>query len=144
MTHEVFSVTPDTAIETVARLMADRRVSGLPVVENDRTVGVVSLVDLVNPDRVKTDRPADTSAAAYYVMGDGDYVSNRDVTLHVDGVVRDVMTPYVISVERTASLDEAARQMTEYKVHRLLVMDGEKLVGIVSSLDLLAGYTKGE
>lgn len=142
MTRDVLSVEPDTAIETAARLMADNHVSGLPVLEAGQPVGVVSLVDLVDPDRSSTDRPSGASSTGYYVMADGDYVPSTDVTLHADGVVRDVMTPYVIAIEQSADLDAAARQMTEYRVHRLLVMDGETLVGLVSSLDLLEGYSK--
>ncbi len=138
MTRDVVSVSPGTEIESAARLMADRHVSGLPVVDDGRPVGVVSLMDLVDPDRAQPEEAAHKSP--YYLAGDGSYVGVFEATVQSGGVVSDVMTPYVISVSADASIREAAKQMTEYRVHRLLVMEGEALVGLVSSLDLLDGF----
>lgn len=139
MTREVLSVEPDTGVESAARLMHNRRVSGLPVVEDDRPVGVISLMDLVDPDRAEeVGKRGD--AATYYALADGDFVTMGAIATSGDAVVRDVMTPYVISVAPGDSVAAAARQMTEYGVHRLLVMEGPTLVGLVSSLDLLRGF----
>ena len=52
MTHKVFAVSPDTSLETAARLFAQKRVSGVPVVDaSGEVVGVVSASDLNDPDR---------------------------------------------------------------------------------------------
>jgi CBS domain-containing protein len=140
MTRDVLAVSPDTGLESAARLMTSSRISGLPVVEGDRLVGVVSLMDLVDPDRNRSaTHEEDEAKAAFYKLSDGDFVAFGIEPAAADGVVADVMTPYVISVSADTDLVEAARQMTDYRVHRLLVMDGERLVGIVSSLDLLDG-----
>jgi CBS domain-containing protein len=140
MTRDVLAVSPDTGIESAARLMTSSRISGLPVVDGDHLVGVVSLIDLVDPDRQRTaTHDEDEAKAAFYKLSDGDFVAFGIEPAASDGVVADVMTPYVISVAENTNLVDAARQMTDYRVHRLLVMDGERLVGIVSSLDLLDG-----
>lgn len=46
MTHSVVTVTPQTPLETAARLMADNRIGGLPVVEHDKIVGIITETDL--------------------------------------------------------------------------------------------------
>ena len=140
MTREVLSINPDTEIESAARLMVNRQVSGLPVVEDGRPVGIVSLIDLVEPDRSRSAPSDEAKSSAYYTSGDGSFVSGLEATVHASGPVRDIMTPYVIAVRAEESINAAAKQMTEYRVHRLLVMDGETLVGLVSSLDLLGGF----
>lgn len=50
MTSELVSVSPDTDIHEAARLMAERQIRRLPVVENDKLVGIVSLGDLAVRD----------------------------------------------------------------------------------------------
>ncbi len=140
MTRDVVAVAPDTGLETAARLMANRRVSGVPVVEeNGHPVGVVALMDLVDPDQRSSD---DQGYSTYYTVTDGKLVAAGGAISAGDGCVRDVMTPYVFSVDGDADVKEAAAQMTEYNIHRLLVMEGEKLVGIVSSLDMLRGMLR--
>lgn len=47
------------------------------------------------------------------------------------------MTPTVFSVEPTASVEEVAGTMIRGRIHRLFVMEDKKLVGVISSLDLL-------
>lgn len=50
MSRDVFAVGPDTSLETAARLLAQRRISGAPVIDKGRVVGVISASDLVDPD----------------------------------------------------------------------------------------------
>ena len=55
MTTQVITVTPETAIHTVARLLADNRISGLPVVDGtDAVIGIVSEGDLLHRTEIRT------------------------------------------------------------------------------------------
>lgn len=62
MTHKVFAVSPDTSLETAARLFAQKRVSGVPVVDaSGEVVGVVSASDLNDPDRDRGEQVGNAS-----------------------------------------------------------------------------------
>ena len=134
MTRNVFAVAPDTSLETAARLLATRRVSGAPVVDREgRPVGVITQTDLVDPDR---ERSSDPGRSVYYRVGGGP----REVDCEEargEGVVSDVMSPFVLSVGSEVDVEDAARRMLTDKVHRLLVVDADRIVGIISTLDVL-------
>lgn len=138
MTADVYAFAQDTSLETAARVLTTRRISGAPVLDpSGRPLGVVTMADLVDPDRQAT--PKQGYPLFYRLVEEtveelGDHVSVST------GQVADVMSPFVLSIESSASLVEAANRMVGEQVHRLLVMDGTRLVGIVTSTDLLRGF----
>jgi CBS domain-containing protein len=140
MTTAVFAVSPDTSLETAARLLAQKRITGAPVIEAGRVVGVISASDLVDPD-------VDVGEAAgyplyYRVIGGlaeemGDHVRIRP------GRVTEVMTHAVISIDAEATIVEAASRMLQLGVHRLVVVRrDDELAGVVSTVDLLGGFVR--
>jgi CBS domain-containing protein len=139
MTHKVFAVGPDTSLETAARLFAQKRVSGAPVVDaSGEVVGVVSASDLIDPDR---DRGTQVGNAHYYLLESGLADEFGDPTVGRAGTVREVMTPNVLRIGPDQSIVEAGRMMVSLAVHRLLVTDKRHvLVGIVSVMDLVRGF----
>ena len=137
MTREVVAVAPDTGVETAARLFTTHHIGGAPVVSEDgRPLGVVTLADLVDPDRDTTRKKG---YSHFYTVAGGQAHEIGDGIETSSGQVGDVMSPFVLSITASASLPEAARVMIDDGVHRLLVLDGESLVGIVTSTDLLRG-----
>ncbi len=138
MTREVVAVAPDTGVETAARLFTTQRISGAPVVSaKGRPVGVVTLADLVDPDRDVTNKKG---FSHFYTVAGGEAFEVGDGAETNSGQVADVMSPFVLSIKSSASLAEAARVMVGDGVHRLLVLEGTELVGIVTSTDLLRGF----
>jgi CBS domain-containing protein len=139
MTRKVFAVGPNTSIETAARLLAQKRVSGAPVVlASGEVVGLVSLSDLVDPDREPGDEIGD---AHYYLLEGGYALEFGDPTIPREGTVGEVMTASVLAVGPELSLIEAGRRMVSLGVHRMLVVDERNmLVGIVSVIDLVRGF----
>jgi CBS domain-containing protein len=140
MTRDVFAVSPDTSLETAARMLAQRRISGAPVISNGRVVGVVSANDLVDPD-------ADVSGVPgfplYYRVMDGLAEEIGDHIHLRPGRVQEIMTAAVISIPEDATVVEAAARMVQLGVHRLLVVRGEQeLVGVVSTIDLLRAFVQ--
>lgn len=130
MTADVVAVPEDATYRTIVDLLAERRISAVPVVDGERrVVGVVSEADLlykvefagaraerrVLPSRHRTDRQ----------KGEGQ-------------VARDVMSSPAVTTKRETPLPAAARLMDEKRVKRLPVVDEDgMLVGIVSRADLL-------
>jgi CBS domain-containing protein len=137
MTRDVLAVAPDTGLETAARLLATSGISGAPVVLGRRIVGVVSLSDLVDPDR---DRSEDPGYPLYYRISDGHAHELGDHVLPQAGRVADVMTRTVVSISAEASIFDAAERLLQLGVHRLLVLRGDELVGIVTTVGLLRAF----
>ncbi len=140
MTREVFGVAPDTSIDTAARLLAERRISGAPVIENSRrVVGVISVRDLADPDRQSSEEPG---YPIYYRVTDGWTDEFGTHAYSRPGRVADVMTPAVLSIPADATIVEAAERMLQLGVHRLLVIHGEQLSGVVATVDLLRAFAR--
>jgi CBS domain-containing protein len=135
MTREVIAVAVDTGLETAARLCAQHHISAVPVVdESGRPLGVISQSDLVDPDRVHSQRRG--RARFYRVSPDrvAAEVAERPPGV---GIVADVMTPFVLAVGPETALAEATRLMLADDVHRVLVVSGQRLVGVLSTMDVL-------
>lgn len=136
MNRDVITIAPESTARDAERTLAQHRISGAPVVdEAGHLLGVVSHSDLVSADAA---RPTVAAVGAFFTDED----ELRDVgSLPADPGqllrVRDVMTPEVLSVSPDTPLHAAARIMREHRVHRLLVVEGKRLCGIVSALDLL-------
>jgi len=142
MTRDVYAVAPDTSLETAARLLARLHVTGAPVVgPGGNPVGVVSLSDLVDPDGPRSAHPG---YPRFYRMTDGDLEEVGEAAQVGPGCVADVMSPFVIGIEANAPLSVAAERMLDDGVHRLLVLDHARLIGIVTSMDLLRGFIRGD
>lgn len=110
MERHVVTVPAEMPVTEVARLMAERRISGVPVVEEqDRVLGVVSASDVVRRAAGGVER---LTAA-------------------------DIMTPGAYSVAPDDAVWELARLLVRAGIHRALVMEQGRLVGIVSTLDVL-------
>ncbi len=138
MTKELYAVAPDTSVDTAARLLSQRHITGMPVVDNGgRAIGVVTLADLVDPDRARSD---ENGYPLFYRMTEGDVARVGDDVTSDNGRVVNVMCPFVLSISAAATIVNAANRMVGEGVHRLLVMDGGELVGIVTTTDLLRGF----
>lgn len=134
MSRDVVTVSPDTPLKEVAALLADRAISGVPVVENDRVVGVVSESDLVRKEYAPAeDRPRLLARLA-----------GRRKNL-VDAVTAgDAMTVPATTVEPWTSVCWAACLMVEHDVNRLPVVEHGRLLGIVARADLVRAFARSD
>lgn len=139
MTSDVLAVGPDTSLDTAARLLTTRHITGAPVVDDKgRALGVVTMSDLCDPDR---DRSGDVGKSLFYRIGNEEIEIIGD-GVEVEGRVADIMSPYVLSVGPETVLSDAIRLMVVDEVHRLLVVEDGQLVGIVTTMDILQAIAK--
>ncbi len=110
--HDVWSVTPDSTVLDALQLMADRKIGALLVLEEDNLVGVFSERDYARKVILKGKSSKDTP-------------------------IRDIMSAKLVCVEPNQSTEECMSLMTEKRVRHLPVMDGEKLVGVISIGDVV-------
>jgi CBS domain-containing protein len=133
MTPDAIAVSPETPLKDAAELLARHRISGLPVVEDGKVVGVVSEADIVA--RSTGSREARSLIPAFL----SGLRRQPDVEASLSG---EAMTSPAITIAPEQPVAEAARVMVERKVNRLPVVDGSELVGIVTRADLVRAFVR--
>ena len=117
MTTQVQSVTPQTDLITVARHMRDLNVGSLPIVENNRLLGIITDRDIV-----------------IRVIAEGRNPQTEQVLQH--------LTPNPMTIHSEASVNDAADLMAREQIRRLPVVDEGKLVGWLALGDVAVEVDK--
>ena len=139
MTTALTVVRDDAMLSEAAQLMLEAGVTGLPVVDGEGApVGVLSLRDIVTVHGSLCASCAGDAPTVYFGQLTIDQKKLLGQLKSSGTTVRDCMTDNIISCTRWQSVAEAARRMADEGVHRLVVVDGGKLVGLVSALDIVA------
>jgi len=127
MTTQVETLKRSDSLRTAKDIMERNKIRHFPVVENGKVVGVVSHRDLLGASL--------SSTLAYRKDKENAFLDN----LSLAGVVHEP----AITIRRDASIQEAARLMTDEKIGCLPVVDGDGLVGLVSETDILRFVAEG-
>ncbi len=135
MTEAVTVIDPQADALTAARRMAEAGVSGLPVVDGETVVGVLSVRDLLRHLRLPMD--AGVAAVAARLLDPAACLAPTPEADAGRTPVATLMTSPALVIAREASRLEAARRMTERRVNRLPVVDAGRLCGIVSRGDVV-------
>jgi CBS domain-containing protein len=122
MTRDVVVCRPDAVLPDVARRLDERQISAVPIVDDaGAIVGVISRTDLVHAGRLLAPVHRGAPALVLPPRRAGELIKRPPVVCAPD-----------------TSLRDAARIMRAQRVHRLFVVDGDALVGVISTLDLTA------
>lgn len=144
MTEKVVYAKPEQTIEEVAKLLADNKISGIPVVEEDgRVVGIVTEADLL----VRTQKlraPSYIQLLGGIIYLDSVKEFKEELRKAVAAQVKDIMTDDVVTVGLDTEIEEIATLMADEGVNRVPVVDKEKLVGIVSRADIVRALARKE
>ena len=108
----VWSISPDATVFEAIQLMADKNVGALPVVDNSRLIGIISERDYTRKVILKG-------------------LSSKDTR------VRDIMAREVLTASPSDSTADCMRVMIEKQVRHLPVLEGTKMIGIVSIRDVM-------
>jgi CBS domain-containing protein len=142
MTSPVISVEPGASIWEAVRIMLQRRISGLPVIDKQgRLVGMVSEGDFLR--RAETGTQRQRSRWLEFWMGPGRLAD--EYTRSHGRKVQEIMTPDPVTVAEETLLEEAVRTMQKRRIKRLPVVRGNDVVGIVTRANLvhaLAGVAR--
>jgi CBS domain-containing protein len=137
MTERVFTLTPETPLKVVASRMLEYGVSGLPVVDGERVLGVVSETDILFKERPAPDRNGLVDWLIHY--GEDPPLAKLEAR-----TARDAMTSPAVTIKPERSVADAAALMLDLGVDRLPVVDGDALIGIVTRTDLVRVFTRGD
>lgn len=136
MTVEVVVAHPDTSVNVIARLMAGRDISGVPVVEDGRVLGVVTELDLILRN-TRLEPPAffQILDARIPLETPGHF---RERLQHMLGTLaREVMTDKVVTIGPDEDLEALAELMVKRRVNPVPVVEDGRLVGIVGRSDII-------
>ncbi len=143
MNTDVLSVRDDMTVQELAGFLTERDILGAPVVDSEgEVVGVVSCTDIVQSTTTEADILVDKSTPGFYEHGWEDKLDpNEMARLHVEEneslPVREIMTPTIYTVPEDTPISDIAKAMVAGRIHRLLVTRGSRLVGIITTLDML-------
>lgn len=110
MTKEVDTCTPQSSLQEAAAKMKEINVGSIPVVDNDKLVGIITDRDIV-------------------VRGIADNVS-------LDTAVSEILSESMVTGSKDMSVEDAAELMADHQIRRLPIVDNDKVVGIVSLGDI--------
>jgi len=136
MTTDVITVTPETPIPHIARLMVQHHIGGIPVVDNGQLVGIVTESDVVS-------REIDVDAPAFATFLDAIFVlpwdkSDDEMKRVMATTAQGIMATPVRTITSAANIHEVADLMFKQHVNPVPVVDGAgQLVGIVSRSDVI-------
>lgn len=137
MSKTVLTVTPDTTISELAKLFTERRVSGFPVVEDGRLVGVVTESDLIHQNERLHIPTTVAIFDAVFLLGSTRKVE-EELKRMAATTVGEIMAKEPVIISPEATLSEIATLMGERSAHTLPVVDGSgNIVGVVGKLDLI-------
>jgi CBS domain-containing protein len=138
MTTGVITVDPDMSVQAVAKLLSERGISGVPVVDAaDRLVGIVSEGDLLHRVETGTERLTGRRRSWWLDTIASDRELARDYVKSHGRTAKDVMTCEVISVTETTDLAEIAMLLETKRIKRVPVLREGQIVGIVSRANLV-------
>lgn len=132
MTKRIITVTPETTVEEIGKLLVSKHISGVPVVDGDnRVLGVISESDIIYNEIGQEPRVAERIADL--VLPAKEKKGEKS-----GGTASGVMTSPAITATEDTPMKELSRIMTEKRIKRLVIVDMEgHLVGIVSRTDIL-------
>jgi CBS domain-containing protein len=137
MSSPAVAVSPETPLRELARLLAERGISGVPVVQDGTVVGVVSEADIVAKEQAtgvpkRASHPLARRRRAV------------DARLRKATTVGEVMTTPAITIAAWRPASAAAALMVEHGVKRLPVVRNDRLIGIVTRSDLVRAFARSD
>src|SRR5215469_5902868 len=145
MTTDVITVDPDMTIRQLATLLAEHGISGAPVIDAKGVlVGIISEGDLLHRAEIGTAHRHRERRRSWWL---DDFASElaRDYVKSHGRTVKDIMTRNVTTVNEDADLGDVAALLEAKRIKRVPVMQGGRLVGIISRANIVraVGATKG-
>ena len=147
MQTQVITVSPVDPLHMVQRLFFEEEIHGAPVVDEEgRVRGMITIMDLIRAATEENESGdvdfshviEDIGVGGGWGSGSENFQSRLSETL-----VEDAMTENVVTVGPETSVPDVARALRENRIHRVLVVKKNTLLGIISSFDLIRLLEKG-
>jgi CBS domain-containing protein len=149
MNAHPITVQADDSVSEAARRLRENKISGMPVLEGERLVGIVSESDLLKLLAVEEEEGSLWLPSPFEIfeVPFRDLVKWERMRSKAEDIstkkVREVMSRSLHEVSSDETVEEAAAIMTRHRINRLPVIDGGRLVGILTRGDIISGLGKG-
>ncbi len=144
MARDVVTLSPDMTLSEMDRVLLEKQVSGAPVVEGKRLVGIVSRADVIRvlyEEQREAQRVSDFYTSPFPIPIPALENLARDSRKIADHMIKlrvhEVMTPNPLTVTPGDRVEWVAKMMNTQRIHRLPVTEDDQLVGIITSLDIV-------
>jgi CBS domain-containing protein len=142
MTKDVITVKKETTIRELAELFTSRHIGNVPVVDDDgNLIGIVSESDLIEQDK-NFHIPTVISLFDWIIYLESEKKFEKELKRMTAQTVGDIYMQDVETVSPDTPINDIADIMSNRKIHSLPVVEGKKIVGIVSRIDLIRTMTK--
>jgi CBS domain-containing protein len=144
MTKTVTTVTPDTLVKDAAAILALRNISGVPVVDDGKIVGIFSEADVLKSIKTtKKDMRLIYPSISTLGIAFQEEVTQREIIEAYEEIgqkpVKEIMSTRVVTVAPDIPINEVIVQMVQKSINRLPVVDKNVLVGIITRGDVIRG-----
>ena len=142
MTKDVVTVTRETTVRELARIFESRHFGSLPIVDGEGCLsGIVTASDLIEQGR-SLHIPTVISLFDWIIPLEGERSLERDLQKMTAQTAGEICSSQVVTVAPSDPVSTAADIMSSHKLHALPVVDGKKLVGMVSRIDIIRNIIK--
>jgi CBS domain-containing protein len=147
MNSDVISCRPDDEISNAAQLLKEQNISGLPVVDEGKVVGIVTEADILKllevPEHGGLWLPSPFEVIEIPIRELINWEDTKHMLTDIGSKpIRDIMESEVYAISADSSIEDASSMMIKHKVNRLPVLDGETLVGIITRGDIIRGLAE--
>ena len=136
MTKALITVSPETEITKAAKILLEKGINGIPVVDSGRLVGILCQSDLIAQQKKLPIPSVFTLLDGFIPLRSAKHFEKAFKKIAAT-TVADSMTPDPVTVQPETPLEEIAALMVDKNFHTLPVVEGKKLVGIIGKEDIL-------
>lgn len=135
MRKDVYSIRAKGKVRELLNLFVEKQVSGVPVVKEDNTLaGIITDADIL---RELDDSPSFIDALTFIMVFDTRASLSEKIYDLLDTPVEKLMTKRVVTVTEDTGLSDVAQILSNRQFKKLPVLDGDKLIGVVSRGDVV-------
>lgn len=147
MNPDVVFCKSDNTIREAAKILKDNNISGAPVLEDGRLVGIISEGDLLEllviPEKGNLWLPSPFEVIEVPIRELLSWEETKKMLSDVGSTkVEEIMTKDVHTISSEASVEEASELMVRRRINRLPVMENDRVVGIITRGDIIEGLAK--
>jgi len=147
MNPNVVFCKPDDTAREVAKILKENNISGVPVLEGEELVGVVSEGDLLKlliiPEKGELWLPSPFEVIEVPIREYLGWEETKKILSDVGSIkVEEIMTRDVYTISSEASVEEASEHMVRHRINRLPVIEDDHVVGIITRGDIIEGLAK--
>lgn len=147
MNPNVVFCKPDNTVREAAKILKENNISGVPVIDDEELVGVVSEGDLLKlliiPEKGELWLPSPFEVIEVPIREYLGWEETKKILSDVGSIkVEEIMTKDVYTISSEASVEEASEHMVRHRINRLPVIEDDRVVGIITRGDIIEGLAK--